>query len=48
MIIIIKGSSVSSLNVLCMVVSSRAAVEEKYAKDLLGLSKKVCGHNEMK
>ncbi|CAN9504534.1 unnamed protein product [Ophioblennius macclurei] len=26
---------------------ARAAVEEKYAKDLLGLSKKVCGHNEM-
>jgi len=26
----------------------RAAIEEKYAKDLLGLSKKVCGHSEMK
>ncbi|KAK9532534.1 hypothetical protein VZT92_009914 [Zoarces viviparus] len=26
---------------------ARASVEEKYAKDLLGLSKKVCGHNEM-
>nr|XP_040053929.1 proline-serine-threonine phosphatase-interacting protein 2 isoform X2 [Gasterosteus aculeatus aculeatus] len=26
---------------------ARATVEEKYAKDLLGLSKKVCGHNEM-
>uniref|UniRef100_A0A3B3ZEN1 F-BAR domain-containing protein n=1 Tax=Periophthalmus magnuspinnatus TaxID=409849 RepID=A0A3B3ZEN1_9GOBI len=26
---------------------ARAAIEEKYAKDLLGLSKKVCGHNEM-
>ncbi|KAM3873948.1 proline-serine-threonine phosphatase-interacting protein 2 [Diretmus argenteus] len=24
-----------------------ASIEEKYAKDLLGLSKKVCGHNEM-
>lgn len=28
--------------------SFRASIEEKYAKDLLGLSKKVCGHNEMK
>ncbi|TSM12535.1 ATP-dependent RNA helicase DHX29 [Bagarius yarrelli] len=27
---------------------ARAAIEEKYAKELLGLSKKVCGHNEMK
>ncbi|KAF1377674.1 hypothetical protein PFLUV_G00203200 [Perca fluviatilis] len=26
---------------------ARASIEEKYAKDLLGLSKKVCGHNEM-
>ncbi|CAL1567667.1 unnamed protein product [Knipowitschia caucasica] len=26
---------------------ARATIEEKYAKDLLGLSKKVCGHNEM-
>ncbi|XP_027031209.1 proline-serine-threonine phosphatase-interacting protein 2 isoform X1 [Tachysurus fulvidraco] len=26
---------------------ARAAIEEKYAKELLGLSKKVCGHNEM-
>ncbi|XP_037340638.2 proline-serine-threonine phosphatase-interacting protein 2 isoform X1 [Pungitius pungitius] len=26
---------------------ARASVEEKYAKDLLGLSKKVCGHNEI-
>ncbi|XP_077099196.1 proline-serine-threonine phosphatase-interacting protein 2 isoform X2 [Siphateles boraxobius] len=26
---------------------ARAAIEEKYAKDLLGLSKKVCGHSEM-
>ncbi|XP_015798437.3 proline-serine-threonine phosphatase-interacting protein 2 [Nothobranchius furzeri] len=26
---------------------ARATVEEKYAKDLLSLSKKVCGHNEM-
>ncbi|XP_047426043.1 proline-serine-threonine phosphatase-interacting protein 2 [Mugil cephalus] len=26
---------------------ARASVEERYAKDLLGLSKKVCGHNEM-
>uniref|UniRef100_A0A3Q3VMY8 F-BAR domain-containing protein n=1 Tax=Mola mola TaxID=94237 RepID=A0A3Q3VMY8_MOLML len=26
---------------------ARASVEEKYAKDLLGLSKKVCGHSEM-
>lgn len=28
--------------------SFRASIEEKYAKDLLSLSKKVCGHNEMK
>ncbi|XP_016894398.1 proline-serine-threonine phosphatase-interacting protein 2 isoform X2 [Cynoglossus semilaevis] len=27
--------------------AKRASIEEKYAKDLLGLSKKVCGHNEM-
>ncbi|XP_016102664.1 proline-serine-threonine phosphatase-interacting protein 2-like [Sinocyclocheilus grahami] len=27
---------------------ARAAIEEKYAKELLGLSKKVCGHSEMK
>ncbi|KTF85613.1 hypothetical protein cypCar_00011463 [Cyprinus carpio] len=26
---------------------ARAAIEEKYAKELLGLSKKVCGHSEM-
>ncbi|KAM6984827.1 proline-serine-threonine phosphatase-interacting protein 2 [Aplochiton taeniatus] len=26
---------------------ARASIEEKYAKDLLGLSKKVCGHSEM-
>ncbi|XP_072515378.1 proline-serine-threonine phosphatase-interacting protein 2 [Salminus brasiliensis] len=26
---------------------ARAVIEEKYAKELLGLSKKVCGHNEM-
>uniref|UniRef100_A0A673WQL8 Proline-serine-threonine phosphatase-interacting protein 2-like n=1 Tax=Salmo trutta TaxID=8032 RepID=A0A673WQL8_SALTR len=26
---------------------ARASIEEKYAKELLGLSKKVCGHNEM-
>ncbi|XP_015236923.1 PREDICTED: proline-serine-threonine phosphatase-interacting protein 2 [Cyprinodon variegatus] len=26
---------------------ARASIEERYAKDLLGLSKKVCGHNEM-
>ncbi|KAJ8261229.1 hypothetical protein COCON_G00169520 [Conger conger] len=26
---------------------ARASIEEKYAKDLLSLSKKVCGHNEM-
>ncbi|XP_071400487.1 proline-serine-threonine phosphatase-interacting protein 2 isoform X1 [Centroberyx affinis] len=26
---------------------ARASIEEKYAKDLLGLSRKVCGHNEM-
>ncbi|XP_020777247.2 proline-serine-threonine phosphatase-interacting protein 2 isoform X4 [Boleophthalmus pectinirostris] len=26
---------------------ARAGIEEKYAKDLLGLSKKVCGHSEM-
>uniref|UniRef100_A0A673CBH0 Proline-serine-threonine phosphatase interacting protein 2 n=1 Tax=Sphaeramia orbicularis TaxID=375764 RepID=A0A673CBH0_9TELE len=26
---------------------ARASIEEKYAKDLLGLSKKVCGYNEM-
>ncbi|XP_028318584.1 proline-serine-threonine phosphatase-interacting protein 2 [Gouania willdenowi] len=26
---------------------ARASVEERYAKELLGLSKKVCGHNEM-
>ncbi|KAG7322876.1 hypothetical protein KOW79_014222 [Hemibagrus wyckioides] len=26
---------------------ARAAIEEKYAKELLGLSRKVCGHNEM-
>ncbi|XP_057177965.1 proline-serine-threonine phosphatase-interacting protein 2 [Triplophysa rosa] len=26
---------------------ARAAIEEKYAKELLGLSKKVCGHCEM-
>lgn len=30
------------------VVSFRASVEEKYAKELLSLSKKVCGHSEMK
>uniref|UniRef100_A0AAY4EBE4 F-BAR domain-containing protein n=1 Tax=Denticeps clupeoides TaxID=299321 RepID=A0AAY4EBE4_9TELE len=28
-------------------IKARAAIEERYAKDLLGLSKKVCGHNEM-
>ncbi|KAL6472654.1 hypothetical protein MHYP_G00188420 [Metynnis hypsauchen] len=28
-------------------IKARAAIEEKYAKELLGLSKKVCGHNEM-
>ncbi|CAB1318113.1 unnamed protein product [Coregonus sp. 'balchen'] len=27
---------------------ARASIEEKYAKELLGLSKKMCGHNEMK
>lgn len=26
---------------------ARASIEERYAKELLGLSKKVCGHNEM-
>ncbi|XP_031433319.1 proline-serine-threonine phosphatase-interacting protein 2 isoform X3 [Clupea harengus] len=26
---------------------ARASIEEKYAKELLSLSKKVCGHNEM-
>uniref|UniRef100_A0A096M1Y1 Proline-serine-threonine phosphatase interacting protein 2 n=1 Tax=Poecilia formosa TaxID=48698 RepID=A0A096M1Y1_POEFO len=26
---------------------ARASIEERYAKDLLSLSKKVCGHNEM-
>ncbi|XP_076875916.1 proline-serine-threonine phosphatase-interacting protein 2 [Brachyhypopomus gauderio] len=26
---------------------ARAAIEEKYAKELLGLSKKICGQNEM-
>ncbi|XP_051972472.1 proline-serine-threonine phosphatase-interacting protein 2-like [Xyrauchen texanus] len=26
---------------------ARAAIEDKYAKELLGLSKKVCGHSEM-
>uniref|UniRef100_A0A4W5MZ09 Proline-serine-threonine phosphatase interacting protein 2 n=1 Tax=Hucho hucho TaxID=62062 RepID=A0A4W5MZ09_9TELE len=26
---------------------ARASIEEKYGKELLGLSKKVCGHNEM-
>ncbi|KAK6315608.1 hypothetical protein J4Q44_G00131320 [Coregonus suidteri] len=26
---------------------ARASIEEKYAKELLGLSKKMCGHNEM-
>nr|XP_057920977.1 proline-serine-threonine phosphatase-interacting protein 2 isoform X2 [Doryrhamphus excisus] len=28
-------------------IRARASIEEKYAKELLGLSKKVCGHNEM-
>ncbi|XP_017345369.1 proline-serine-threonine phosphatase-interacting protein 2 isoform X2 [Ictalurus punctatus] len=28
-------------------IKARAAIEEKYAKELLNLSKKVCGHNEM-
>ncbi|XP_053717382.1 proline-serine-threonine phosphatase-interacting protein 2 [Synchiropus splendidus] len=28
-------------------IKARASIEERYAKDLLGLSKKVCGHNEM-
>ncbi|XP_026886293.1 proline-serine-threonine phosphatase-interacting protein 2 [Electrophorus electricus] len=28
-------------------IKARAAIEEKYAKELLGLSKKVCGQNEM-
>ncbi|XP_061783403.1 proline-serine-threonine phosphatase-interacting protein 2 isoform X1 [Nerophis lumbriciformis] len=28
-------------------IRARASIEEKYAKDLQGLSKKVCGHNEM-
>lgn len=31
-----------------LVVSFRATIEERYAKDLQSLSKKVCGHNEMK
>lgn len=34
--------------VLSLLVYFRASIEEKYAKDLLGLSKKVCGHAEMK
>ncbi|XP_010896591.1 proline-serine-threonine phosphatase-interacting protein 2 isoform X3 [Esox lucius] len=28
-------------------IKARASIEEKYAKELMGLSKKVCGHNEM-
>nr|XP_055064863.1 proline-serine-threonine phosphatase-interacting protein 2 isoform X1 [Misgurnus anguillicaudatus] len=28
-------------------IKARAAIEEKYSKDLLGLSKRVCGQNEM-
>ncbi|KAJ7986936.1 hypothetical protein DPEC_G00333550 [Dallia pectoralis] len=28
-------------------IKARASIEEKYAKELMGLSRKVCGHNEM-
>ncbi|KAL0965806.1 hypothetical protein UPYG_G00286020 [Umbra pygmaea] len=28
-------------------IKARASIEEKYAKELMGLSKKVCGHSEM-